>query len=94
MVCVAAESVAVANVALPEASTTPVPSVVAPSLKVTVPPGMPTPGEITVTFAVNVIDEPTIDGLLDEMSVVVVPAMLTVCEVVFDVLAPKFASPA
>ena len=48
----------VANVATPEAFVLPVPSVVAPSLNVTVSPlGMePVPGEVTVTLAVNVTD--------------------------------------
>ena len=34
----------------------PVPSVAAPSLNVTVPVGVPVPGEFTVTVAVNVTD--------------------------------------
>src|SRR4051794_40415785 len=54
---------------------------------------MEAPGETTATFAVNVMGGPAMDGLLEEMSVVVVEALLTVCEVTLDVLAPKLASP-
>ena len=48
----------VANVATPEEFVLPEPSVVAPSLNVTVSPLgiVPTPGELIVTVAVNVTD--------------------------------------
>ena len=45
------------------------PSVVVPSLNVTVPVGVPAPGALTVTVAVNVTDWPKTDGLADEVSV-------------------------
>ena len=45
----------VVNVAWPEPFRLPVPSVVAPSLKVTVPVGVPPP-TVTETVAVNVTD--------------------------------------
>ena len=56
----------------------PVPSVVAPSLKVTVPVGEPAPGAVTLTVAVNVTDWPETEGLTEEATVVVVSALWTV----------------
>src|SRR5438067_9897795 len=67
-------------------------SAVAPSLKVTVPVGVPTPGETAATVAVKVTDWPDTDGLVEEVSVVVVLAALTVCVKVEDVLEVKLAS--
>jgi hypothetical protein len=55
----------------------PVPRVVLPSLKVTVPVGVPAPGEGTLTVAVKVTDWPQTEGLADETTAVVVPALLT-----------------
>ena len=77
MLCVATLSDAVVNVDAPPVSV-PVPKVVAPSLKVTVPDGVPLPGATAVTFAVNVTDWPNTDGLADELIAVVVLALLTV----------------
>jgi hypothetical protein len=65
------ESEDVVNVASPEALSVPVPRVVAPSLKVTVPVGVPTG---LVTVAVNVTDSPGTVGVLDVATVVVVVA--------------------
>ncbi len=65
----------VAKVATPLALSVPVPSVVAPSLKVTVPVGVP-PAPVTV--AVKVTDWPKVEGLADEPSAVVVSALATV----------------
>jgi hypothetical protein len=56
----------------------PVPSVVAPSLKVTVPVGVPLPGATTLTVAVNVTDCPYAEGLPDVLTPVVVLALFTV----------------
>ena len=50
------------------------PSVAAPSLKVTMPVGVPMPGLTTETVAVNVTVKPTVDGLPLVMSIVVVLA--------------------
>jgi hypothetical protein len=50
----------------------PEPMVVVPSLKFTVPPGVPAPGATTATVAVNVTDWPKTDGFTLETSVVVV----------------------
>ena len=41
---------------------------VLPSLKVTLPPGVPEPAEEAFTIAVKVTDCPKIDGLLDDAS--------------------------
>ena len=56
----------------------PVPNVFAPSLKVTVPVGVPPPGLFTVTMAVKVTNWPEVEGLVDDETVVVVFAVLTV----------------
>ena len=66
-------NVEVANVARPAASV-PVPNVVAPSLKVTVPVA-----DACETVAVKVTDWPNTDGLTEEATPVLVPALLTVC---------------
>ena len=43
----------------------------APSmLNVTVPVGVPAPGDTATTWAVNVTDAPNVDGLNDELTVV------------------------
>ena len=56
MECVATESEEVLKVALPDVSV-PMPKVVAPSLKVTVPVGVPVlPVELSLTVAVRVTD--------------------------------------
>ena len=80
------------KVAMPALSV-PVPSVVAPSLKVTVPVGVPAPGAVAATVAVKVTACPNTDGLAEEESAVVVLAMFTVCVSAEDVLAEKLASP-
>src|SRR5262249_22550987 len=67
-----------------------VPSVVEPSLKVTVPVGVP---PVLVTVAVNVTDWVSALGFTDDTTVVVVAPMLTVCVSGADVLGPKFVSP-
>src|SRR6266516_4835510 len=68
---------AVLYVAVPELSATGVwgvPSIV----NVTVPLGVPAPGATAATVAVNVTDWPETEGLTDEVTVVVVSALLTV----------------
>ena len=74
MECAPAVSVVVANVATREPFSVPVPSVVAPSLNVTVPVGVPLPGATALTVAVNVTDWPTVEGLAEEVTVVLVLA--------------------
>jgi hypothetical protein len=71
----------------------PVPSVVMPSLKVTVPDGLPAPGLLTVTVAVNVTDCPNFDGFALEVSVVDVSALFTTWLTAELVLPLKLVSP-
>src|SRR6267378_6529910 len=66
MECVPAVRLEVEKVATPELSV-PVPSVLAPSLNVTEPVGVP---ELPDTVAVKVTELPTLDGLSDEVSAV------------------------
>jgi hypothetical protein len=66
------------SVAVPAADSGLVPIVIVPLRKVTVPVGVPAPGAVTVTVAVNVTACPTADGFCDEANVVVVLALLTV----------------
>src|SRR5439155_21134157 len=70
-------SAEVLSVAVPELSATGacgVPSMV----KVTVPLGVPEPGETALTVAVNVTVWPETDGLAEETTVVALLALLTV----------------
>ena len=76
----------VENVAFPLASV-PLPSIAAPFLNVTVPVGVPLPGAAANTLAVKVTDCPNTDGLREETTVVLVEALLTVCDSAADVLA-------
>jgi len=86
---VPADSAAVARVACPEGSSIPVPNTLGPSLKVTFPVGCP---PLELTLAVKVTDWPNVDGLSDEVKVVVVEN-LTVCVKGDDALVAKFVSP-
>ena len=52
---------------------------VAPSVKVTVPVGVPVPGAFTDTVAVNVTDCPTVEGFTELVTLVLVAACVTVC---------------
>jgi hypothetical protein len=86
MLCVPASRDDVVKVALPLAATVPVPIVVAPSRKVTLPlggvavAGQPAPGQ---TVAVNVTGWPKFTGF-DGVKVVVVPAWLTFSEMLVE----------
>lgn len=71
MLCEPALSEEVVKVACPEALSVPVPSVVAPSLNVTVPLGVPPP-LAGVTVAVKITACPTVLGFGDDDSVVTV----------------------
>jgi hypothetical protein len=82
----------VVNVALPELKVA-VPSVVAPSRKVTVPVGVPAPGATALTVAENVTLCPNTDGFTDEVTVAELLALLTVCVMAADVLPVKLLSP-
>lgn len=72
----AAARAEVLNVAEPALSA-PLPSVVAPSLNVTVPVGVPAPGATALTVAVNVTVCPKTDGFTEDIAVVVVASALT-----------------
>lgn len=75
--CEPTASAEVVNVAVPLDNVA-VPSVVVPSRNVTVPDGVPAPGPTAVTVAVKVTLCPKVDGFSDELTVVVVFALLTV----------------
>lgn len=88
--CEATESKEVLKVATPEPFSGPVPNVFVPSLKVTVPVGVPVlPVELSVTVAVNVTELLNTEGFCDELTVVLVLAWLTVCVTALELLAPK-----
>ena len=78
------ERAAVENVATPEPLRVPVPRVAAPSLKVTVPVGVP---PVPVTVAVKLTDCPYTDGFDEEVSVVVLG--LTTASVGLAALPPE-----
>ena len=88
--CAPAISAPIAKVATPAPFSVPVPNVVAPSLKVTVPVGV-VPAPLTV--AVKVTLWLSALGLGVDDSVVVVIPLLTTCETADDVLVVKLVSP-
>ena len=71
----------------------PVPSDATPSLKVTVPVGVPDAGDVAETVAVKVTDCPNTLGLSEGATVVVVAPWLTVCVTGADVLPVRLLSP-
>ena len=81
------------NLAWLELFRVPVSRVLRPSLKVTVPVGVPPPGLFAVTVAVKVTDCPDTDGLAEELIDVVVPAFFTIWLNGLEVLPVKVASP-
>jgi hypothetical protein len=91
IVCDPTDSEGVMNTAVPNAFNGDDPRTVLPSLKVTVPAGIPPVDEITV--AVKVTACPTDEGLTEDVSVVVVVACVTVCERADDELPRKLVSP-
>jgi len=91
--CEPTASVLVTNVAWPEAFRVPVPRVLGPSLKVTVPVGVPAPLVLAFTVAVKVTDCPDSDGLAEELTSVVVLPFFTVWVSVLEVLPLKVAAP-
>ena len=93
MLCVATVSVDVAKLAWPDPFKVLVPRDVAPSKNSTKPAGVPVPGAVAVTFAVNVIDWPNLDGFTDDDSAVLVSDFCTACVNALDVLVLKFPSP-
>jgi hypothetical protein len=91
--CVPTPRLDTVAVALPIALSTPVARVRVPSRNVTVPVGVPEPGEFADTVIVNVTGCPNMDGFTDVVIVMVVASWLMVCDSVALVLLPKFASP-
>jgi hypothetical protein len=83
----------VVNVAEPDALNATVPRMVAPSWKLTVPAGIPLPGATTDTCAVYVTDWLSIEGFAEDLIVVVVEALFTVCVTATEVLPVKLLSP-
>jgi hypothetical protein len=81
------------NVAFPVLSTIRVPRLVVPSLKVTVPVGVPAPGGGTATVAVKATLCPKTDGLGVLTSVVVVVGWMTVTVTGDETLVLKLPSP-
>lgn len=77
-------------VATPLAFKVALPSVTVPSMKVTVPVGVPLVVEVTV--ADKLTDCPTPTGLLEDATTVLVPAACTAC-VVVTVLGKNVLSP-
>src|SRR5438552_1775601 len=86
----------VARVAVPAADSVAVPRLLVPSRNVTVLPavGVAVAGAADVTVAVNVTDWPTPDGLVAEVTVAFVLALLIVCVMAAEVLVAKLGSPA
>jgi len=62
-------------------------------LNCTVPVGVPDPGAVTLIVAVNVTDWPDKEGLTEDVTAVVVGALLTVWLKLADVLVLKLPSP-
>ena len=77
----------------PEASRVLVPSIAAPSMKVTLPVGIPAPGGTAETVMVKVTGSPYTEGLESESRVVVVSALFTVWERGFKGEKLKLSSP-
>ncbi len=66
-----------------------------PSVTVTLPVGVPAPGAVTVTEKATVTAWPTTEGSgASDVIVVVVSALLTVCDAAAEALPLKLASPA
>ena len=70
-----------------------VPMVEPPSLKFTVPVGVPAPGATAAIVTVRVTDCPNTDGFTDELTDVVVEAEFTVWVKLLETEVVKFASP-
>src|SRR6266568_2047068 len=89
----ATERAVVVKLAVPELRVVEL-RVEAPSLKMTVPEGVPEPGEVGITVAVKVTDWPKTDGLVEEVSVVVLSDLLTTWDKAGElVLVLKLVSP-
>ena len=81
MVWLPMASAEVENVATPPLRE-PLPTGLPPSRNVTVPVGVPDPGATAEAVAVKVTDWPNTDGFAEDVTVVVVSALLTVKDAV------------
>jgi len=90
ILCVPVDSVEVVRAATPPLSVR-APNFVVPSMKLTVPTGVPVVVDFTV--AVNVTVSPEVDGFADDTTFVVLPALLITCESTVDVLVENVALP-
>ena len=94
MVCVPTLKLEIVKVPCAEAlSVTLEASVVAPSVKVTVPVAVPEPGGVALTVAVNVTACPNTEGLAVDATLTVLEAWLIVSPKAIDVLVLKLPSP-
>src|SRR5262249_13572045 len=94
MECVPALRDVVVNVAWPLAFSVPVPSMVVPSRKFTVPLGVPVPGAVTLTVAVKVTHWPKTGGLGETVNVVGVALDVVTVAVLLDIAMLPETSPA
>jgi hypothetical protein len=85
MECDPWDSVDLVSVAFPLASDT-VCNAVAPSFSVTEPVGVPLPGATVATVTLNVTVWPNVDGFGEDINVVAVAALFTVCVTTAEVL--------
>jgi hypothetical protein len=83
----------VVKLAWPELFSATLASVRPPAVNVTVPVGVPDPGELAVTVAVKVTGWPCAEGFGEEVSDVVEESLFTVCVRALDVLPLKLLSP-
>jgi hypothetical protein len=91
MVWLPRESPVVDMLAVPFDSET-VPSVVDPSVKITLPVGVPPPGDCALTVAVNVTLCPKVEGFGDAVRTVDVAARFTTWVIALEVLVLKLLS--
>ena len=87
-------SVEVAQVAAAATKATGPHTVVAPSLKVTVPDGVPAAGAVALTVAEKVTLWAKLDGFAELVTAVVVLPLLTIWLTATEVLVVKLALPA
>ena len=95
MVCGPTPSAAVEKLAWPAASSGPDPSAAVPSMKVTVPVGVPVEPAAWVTIAARLTDWPTVDVSGEAATTVVVTAWLAarIVWTMVPLLAVKWSSP-
>ena len=90
---VSSAALLVLSVATPEPLSVPLPRLVAPSRKLTVPVAVPVAGKLTATVAVNVTLWPNTEGLVADVSAVLVAPLLTTWLTALLVLVAKLTLP-